>query len=99
MTYDEEISEVTRSMAEAPKSVQVEYRTDCLIREINELPMKERIQVIVCALDDLCAIANETPASVDRYAAGQIICRAQLIGSFLMERNHGHLKVISNGQA
>ncbi len=88
------VEEAMGSMAEEPQSVQVAYRADCIIREINELPMKERIQVIVSALDDLCAITKQNPASVDRYAAGQIITRAQLVGSFLLERNPGHLKVI-----
>ena len=67
-----------------------------------EEQMERRIDSLVRDLDELCAFAAN-PETVDlvqgqRAGIGQIITRAQLIGSFLMARNQKPgLKVISNG--
>jgi hypothetical protein len=74
MDYDQTLEAVRAEMAGQPAEVQIEYRIDCVVRE----------------LDELCAMASnpETVDLVDgqRAGIGQIIARATLIGSFLMSR-------------
>lgn len=82
--YTETLEAVRKEMAGEPSEVQIEYRIDCIIRE----------------LDELCAMANnpETVDLVDnqQVGIGQIISRAQLIASFLMARKP-QLKVVPRG--
>ena len=65
---------VSQAMADEPKETQVEYRLDCMLRE----------------LDEMCAIAAnpETAGIMDanRIAIGQIKTRVDLIASFIMAR-------------
>lgn len=66
-----------------------------------EEQMERRIDSIIRDLDELVAFAAN-PETVDlidgqRIGVGQIISRAQLIGSFLMARSPNKLRVISNG--
>jgi len=76
---------VRKSMAGEPAEVQIEYRLDCIIRE----------------LDEMCGLAAnpETIDLIERQriAIGQILTRAQLIASFLMARQPSQLRVIHNG--
>jgi hypothetical protein len=84
-------------------------RLDDVIREAMQEPaltaeeqMERRVDSIIRDLDELCAFASnkETVDLVEaqRIGVGQIIMRAQLIGSFLMARNQKPgLRVISNG--
>jgi hypothetical protein len=63
--------------------------------------MERRIDSIVRELDELIAFAAN-PETVDlveaqRVGVGQIISRAQLIGSFLMSRSPNKLRVVNNG--
>lgn len=77
---------VRKEMAGEPAETQIEYRMDCVLRELDEF---------------MAMAANpETVDLIDRNRVlmGQIMTRAQLIGSFLMARGHKPgLKVISNG--
>jgi hypothetical protein len=63
--------------------------------------MERRIDSLVRDLDELCAFANN-PETVDlvqahRAGVGQIIMRAQLIGSFLMSHSQKPgLRVVQN---
>jgi hypothetical protein len=66
-----------------------------------ELDMERRIDSIVRELDELCRFASN-PETVDlvqgqRAGIGQIITRAQLVGSFLMAREQKPgLRVVQN---
>lgn len=75
---------VSVAMIDQPVETQVEYRLDCMIRE----------------LDELCALAanSETVGIIDanRIAVGQIKTRVDLIASFLMSR-HPNFKVVGRG--
>jgi len=58
--------------------------------ETAEVQMERRVDSIIRELDELCAFAAN-PETADlvqgqRIGVGQIITRAQLIGSFLMAR-------------
>lgn len=68
---------VRREMAGEPAETQIEYRLDCIIRE----------------LDEMCGLAAnpETVDLIEknRIAVGQIVTRAQLIASFLMGHKPG----------
>jgi hypothetical protein len=72
------------SMQDQPQEVQIEYRIDLIVRE----------------LDELCAIASrpETVHLIEkqRSGVGQICVRANLIASFLLARNPGQLKMVRN---
>lgn len=69
--------------------------------ETAEVQMERRVDSIIRELDELCAFAAN-PETVDlvqgqRIGVGQIITRAQLIGSFLMARNQKPgLRVVQN---
>ncbi|WP_291869713.1 hypothetical protein [Bradyrhizobium sp.] len=83
--YETTLEAVRAEMAGQPAEVQIEYRIDCIVRE----------------LDELCAMANnaETVDLVDaqRIGIGQVISRAQLIQSFLMARKPAppHIRRVS----
>lgn len=86
MTYETECLEAVRNaMAGEPAEIQIEYRIDCVVRE----------------LDELCAMANnpETVDLVEgqKIGIGQIISRAQLIQSFLLARQPRLTVVRNNG--
>lgn len=72
--YETTLEAVRQEMAGQPAETQIEYRIDCVVRE----------------LDELCAMASnpETVDLIEgqRVGVGQIITRAQLIGAFLMAR-------------
>jgi len=71
-SFDDTLEAVRKEMAGEPAETQVEYRLDCIIRE----------------LDEMCGLASnpETVDLIERnkIAVGQIVTRAQLIASFLM---------------
>lgn len=76
MTYEQTLVDVSNALREPALSAeeQIERKVDGIVRE----------------LDELCAMAAN-PETVDlveheRVGIGQIISRAQLIGSFLMAR-------------
>ena len=75
---------VSAAMADEPKETQVEYRLDCLLRE----------------LDEMCALAAnpETAGIIDanRIAIGQIKTRVDLIASFLIAR-HPQRRIYGRG--
>lgn len=77
MTYEDTLEAVRKEMAGEPAETQIEYRLDCIIRE----------------LDEMCGLASnpETADLIEkqRIAVGQIVTRAQLIASFLMSRRPG----------
>jgi hypothetical protein len=84
--FDNQLLEAVRKgLAGEPAEVQIEYRLDCIIRE----------------LDEMCGIAAnpETIDLIEhqRIAVGQILTRIQLIASFLMARQPTQLRVIQNG--
>jgi hypothetical protein len=66
---------VRKSMAGEPAETQVEYRLDCIVRELDEM----------CGL----AVNPETVDLVEknRIAIGQIKTRVDLIASLLMARH------------
>ena len=82
--YRQTIEAITNAMADEPVEIQVEYRLDCLLRE----------------LDEMCALAAnpETVGIIDanRITIGQIKTRVDLIASFLMAREP-NFKVIGRG--
>lgn len=90
MTYIDTLEAVSSAMEEFIEA------------ETPEVQMERRVDSIIRELDELCAFAAN-PETVDlvqgqRIGVGQIITRAQLIGSFLMARNQKPgLRVISNG--
>lgn len=71
------IEAVRREMAGEPAETQVEYRLDCIVRELDEM----------CGL----AVNPETVDLIDknRLAVGQIKTRVDLIASLLMARKPG----------
>jgi len=75
--YSQTIEAVRKEMAGEPAETQVEYRLDCIIRE----------------LDEMCGLASNSETidliEHNRVAVGQIVTRAQLIASFLMARTPG----------
>lgn len=75
---------VRKSMAGEPAEVQIEYRLDCIVRE----------------LDEMCGLAAnpETVDLIEqqRVAIGQIKTRVDLIASFLMARIPS-FKVVGRG--
>jgi hypothetical protein len=83
--YETTLADVRREMAGEPAEVQLEYRIDAVVRE----------------LDELCAMANnpETVDLVagQKIGIGQIISRATLIQSFLMARKPAptHIRRVS----
>ena len=74
---------------------------DFVEHETAEVQMERRVDSLVRDLDELIAFAAN-PETVDlvqsqRAGVGQIITRAQLVGSFLMERKPGTLRIVKNG--
>jgi hypothetical protein len=85
MTYEHTIEAVRKEMAGEPAETQIEYRMDCVLRELDEFMAM--------------AANNETVDLIDsnRVLMGQIMTRAQLIGAFLMARNtKPGLRVVKN---
>lgn len=85
MTYEHTLETIRREMAGEPAEVQIEYRLDCLIRE----------------LDEMCGLAanSETIDLIEknRIAIGQIKTRVDLIASFLLSRSQKPgLRIICN---
>jgi hypothetical protein len=70
--YDAILNEVSEAMADQPAPVQLEYRLDCLVRE----------------LDELCAMAKQNPSEFERHmiAVGRVVSRAELIAGFILGR-------------
>jgi hypothetical protein len=77
MSYEQTIEAVRKEMAGEPAEMQIEYRLDCIIRE----------------LDEMCGLAANAETidliEKNRIAIGQIKTRADLIASFLMSRKPG----------
>jgi hypothetical protein len=63
---------VSRAMADEPEQTQVEYRLDCIVRE----------------LDELCAKARLEPCQFEPHmiAVGQVVSRAQILAGFILGR-------------
>jgi hypothetical protein len=84
MDYEYQLETVRKEMAGEPAEVQIEYRLDLIVRE----------------LDEMCALASHAETvdliARNRPAIGQIMVRVQLIASFLIARQP-QLKVIRNG--
>ena len=79
------IEAVRREMAGEPAETQIEYRLDCIIREIDEM----------CGL----AVNPETVDLIEknRIAIGQIKTRIDLIASLLLTRSQKPgLRVVQN---
>lgn len=73
----ETLEAVRKEMAGEPAETQIEYRMDCVLRELDEF---------------MALAANpETVGLIEkqRIMVGQIMSRAQLIASFLMSRKPG----------
>jgi hypothetical protein len=84
--YDMILKEVSDAMSDQPQETQIEYRLDCIVRE----------------LDEMCGLAAnaETIDLIERnrIAVGQIKTRIDLIASFLLARSHKPgLRVVHNG--
>lgn len=91
--YDEELlSAVEQAMQEPTKE-----ETELELALVGFRTMKPDTQraFLVGAMDEYVSLAKQQ--MVDPYLAGQLITRAQLIGSFILERKPGQLKVIRNG--
>jgi hypothetical protein len=85
MTYEHTIEAVRKEMSGEPAETQIEYRMDCVLRELDEFMAM--------------AANSETVDLIDsnRVLMGQIMTRAQLIGAFLMARNtKPGLRVVQN---
>lgn len=85
MTYEDTLEAVRKEMAGEPAEIQVEYRMDAVLRELDEF---------------MAMAANpETVDLIERNKVmmGQIMTRSQLIGAFLMARNtKPGLRVVQN---
>jgi hypothetical protein len=70
--YDMILKEVSEAMSDQPAPVQLEYRIDCIIRE----------------LDELCAIAKQNPSQFEPHmiAVGRVVSRAELFAGFILGR-------------
>ena len=94
------VAEAMREPEETP-ALHIERTQDWLLRVSLDLPMRARIDFIVSQLDELMATASnsQTVDLVDseRVAVGQVITRAQLLGSFLMARQPTALRIVQNG--
>ena len=83
--FDDLLQAIRKEMAGEPAEVQIGYRIDCIVRE----------------LDEFCAMTNnpETVDLIEsqKIGIGQIISRAQLIQSFLMARKPAptHIRRVS----
>lgn len=83
--YEQTLETVSAEMASEPAETQLEYRLDCLLRELDE----------VCAL----AVNPETVDLVESQhrLIGMILTRAQLVASLLEVRKSPNLRVVCNG--
>jgi hypothetical protein len=85
MDVERALAVVRTEMADQPLAVQVEYRIDRVIAE----------------MDELCALASnpETAHLLEsqKIGVGQIATRANLILSFLMARKPTGLRIVQNG--
>lgn len=70
--YDAILREVSEAMSDQPAPVQLEYRLDALVRE----------------LDELCAMAKENPSLFEQHmiVVGQTVSRAELLAGFILGR-------------
>lgn len=70
--YDAILNEVSEAMADQPAPIQLEYRLDRLVAD----------------LDELCAMANQNAAQFEPHmiAVGQAVSRAQILASFILGR-------------
>jgi hypothetical protein len=84
MTCETLLSAIRKEMAGEPAETQIEYRIDCLVREMDEL----------CAL----AANAETVDLVEaqKIGIGQIATRSQLILSLLLARKPSGLRIVRN---
>jgi hypothetical protein len=84
MSYETLLSAIRKEMAGEPAETQIEYRIDCLVRE----------------LDELCTLAANpgTVALVEaqKIGVGQIKMRADLILSFLLAQKPSALRLVQN---
>lgn len=95
MAYDPDpICElISQTMAEQPEPVQIEYRLDCIVREIEALPPEKRIDAVIAGLDIL--VEQALQGKVDRHAVDQIVRRGNLIAGFALTPNG--LRIVNNG--
>jgi hypothetical protein len=70
--YDAILQEVSDAMSDQPAPVQLEYRLDRIVAE----------------LDELCAMANQNPSQFEPHmvAIGQTVSRAQILAGFILGR-------------
>ncbi|MFK4647181.1 hypothetical protein ABIF96_005755 [Bradyrhizobium ottawaense] len=70
--YDAILQEVSEAMSDQPAPVQLEYRIDRLISE----------------LDELCAMAKQNPSQFEQHmiAVGRVVSRAELMAGFILGR-------------
>lgn len=84
MTYQDTIEAVRREMATEPPAIQIEYRIDALVRE----------------LDEICALAANPGTvelvEAQKIGIGQIKFRADLIMSFLLAQRPSGLRMVVN---
>jgi hypothetical protein len=86
MTYEQTLEAVRKEMAGEPAEIQIEYRLDVVLREMDEF-------VAMAANPETIDLIEQ-----NKILIGQIMTRTQLICSFLMARNQKlGLRVISNG--
>jgi hypothetical protein len=86
MTYEQTLEVVRKEMAGEPAEIQIEYRLDVVLREMDEF-------VAMAANPETIDLIER-----NKILIGQIMTRTQLICSFLMARNQKPgLRVISNG--
>jgi hypothetical protein len=85
MSYETLLNDIRKEMAGEPAAVQIEYRIDALVREMDEL----------CAL----AANAETVDLVEqqKIGIGRIATRSQLILSLLLARKPSGLRIVKNG--
>jgi hypothetical protein len=84
--YEDTLEAIRKEMAGEPAETQVEYRMDCVLRELDEfMAMAANPETV-----DLVA--------KNKRLMGMIITRSQLIGSFLLCRETiPGLRVVQNG--
>jgi hypothetical protein len=72
--YDLILQEVSDAMSDQPQNTQIEYRIDCVVRE----------------LDELCAMAKQNPAQFEPHmiAVGRAVSRAELLAGFILGRTY-----------
>lgn len=70
--YDAILKEVSDAMSDQPPEVQLEYRLDRLVSE----------------LDELCALAKQSPSQFEPHmiTVGRVVSRAELMAGFILGR-------------